>query len=69
MCGCGVEDAPRWVGTSGLHGTEWQTLGRLELLCNEAVQYRGTGPGMHISRLYISRIEWYAGALLIYSNL
>ena len=24
LCGCGVEDRPRWVVTSGPHGTEWQ---------------------------------------------
>ena len=37
LCGCGGEDTPRLVGTLGLHGTERQTLGDLELVCNEAV--------------------------------
>ena len=27
LCCCGVEYTTRWVRTSGLHGTEWQTLG------------------------------------------
>lgn len=32
------------VGTSwGQHGKEWQTLGGLELVCNEAVRYIGEG--------------------------
>lgn len=26
------------IDTSGLHGTKWQTLGDLELACNEAVR-------------------------------
>ena len=34
----GVEDTPRWVGTSRLDGTERGTSGDLELVCNEAVQ-------------------------------
>ena len=39
----GVVMALRWVGTSGLQGTEWQTnLGcDLELVCDEAVLWRG----------------------------
>ena len=38
-----VEETLRWVGTSGLHGTEClnKTLGDLELVCNEAVPSRG----------------------------
>ena len=34
-CGCGVECTPRWVGASDLHGTECQTLGDLEIVCND----------------------------------
>ena len=57
LCGCGVEDTPRWVGASVLHGTEWQTLGDLELVCNEneAVPLsRGRGPGIHIFMGFLS---------------
>lgn len=43
-----VEDTPTWVGAPGLHRTEWLNLGYdLELLCIEAVQYRGRGPVIH----------------------
>ena len=35
------------VGASDLHGMEWGTSGDLELVCNEAVQSRGRGPGFH----------------------
>ena len=47
FCGCGVEDTPRWVRTSGQHGTESGTSGDLELVCNEAVLSRGRGPDIH----------------------
>ena len=48
--GCGVEYTLKCVCTSCLvprvlHGTERQTLGDLELVCNEAVLSRGRGPG------------------------
>ena len=36
-CSCGVEYTARWVGTSRVQGTELQTLGGLEVVCNEAV--------------------------------
>ena len=44
-----MKDTPRWVGTSGQHGTESSTSGDLELMCYEAVLSRGRGPGVHIS--------------------
>lgn len=45
-CGCGVEDTPRSVGTSGLiHGTRNGV--DLVLLCSEAVLARERGPGIH----------------------
>ena len=64
---CSVEDTPRWVGASGLHGTEWGTSGDLELACNEAVRSRGRGPGIH--RLYINTSKYNNIAILIHSHI
>ena len=55
VCCGGVGDTTRLVGASGLHGTEWKTSGDLEVVCNEAVQSRGRGPGVHITPLFFLR--------------
>ena len=44
MCGWGV-DSTRWVGASGLHGTESRASNDLERVCIETVQYSRRGPG------------------------
>ena len=42
----------RSIPRSGLHGTEGQTLGDIELVCNEAVQSRGRRPGIPFPPLF-----------------
>ena len=48
----GLGETPRWVDASDLHRAEWQTLGGLEVVCSEAVQSKGRGPGIHTSKNY-----------------
>ena len=44
LCRCGVENTPRWVGTSGLHGTQRQALGATwNFVHNDAVLSMGEG--------------------------
>ena len=38
-CGCGVEDIPRWVRASCLHGTERQILGVTSILCVTIIRH------------------------------
>ena len=62
LCGCGVEDTPRWVGASSLHPTRngVTDLGRdLELVYNEGVLSRGKGPGVHKEREKRERPKLY----------
>ena len=62
LSGCGVEDAPRWVGVSGFHGAEsWGTSGDLELVCNEAMLSRGRGTGEAFHDR--GRLFWLSGFL------
>ena len=42
---CGVECTPRWVGTSGLHGTESKTLGATLNLCTMIMRPYDLGEG------------------------
>ena len=72
-CGCRVECTPKWVGTSGLHGTGWKTLGvtELERVCNdnEAVPSRGRGrPGIHTLRLFFfNPVEFFQNFLNMFA--
>ena len=44
LCASGVEYTPRWVGTSGLHGTQRQALGATwNFVHNDAVLSMGEG--------------------------
>ena len=53
LCRCDVEDTPRWVGTSGLHGMDPGTFGDLGIVYNEAVLSRGKGTGIHRSQFLV----------------
>ena len=52
-----MKNIPSWCGTSclRLHGTEWQTLGDLELVCNDKTDDNGNA----MLQSFIPRTDHY----------